>query len=169
MEEAPTMEPGTLVAYVSAGGATEAYARVIADVLRSRGHTVDMVDLRRQRVRDLSPYANVVIGTGVRFSMVYRRGKRFLRRRDLKGKRVALYLSSGMAVEDPEKARVRYLDPLVRRHGLSPVMYAAFPGKMFGKEGTLEDQTDTEAVRQWAGELAARLGTARTSTWMALR
>lgn len=151
------MQSKTLVGYVSAGGATEQYARVVADTLRSRGHVVDLVNLRRERVRDLSPYENVVLGTGVRMAMVYRLGKRFLGRKDLKGKRLAVYLSSGVAIDDPDKARERFLIPIVKRHGLDPVMCDAFPGKMPGSGGGLEDRTDDDIARRWAEELAGRL------------
>jgi menaquinone-dependent protoporphyrinogen IX oxidase len=149
----------TLLAYISAGGATEGYAGVIADVLRSRGHTVDLVDLKREKVRDLTPYANVVVGTGVRMAMVYRKGKRFLARKDLAGKVLAVYLSSGIAIAKPEEAREKFLDPLIERHGLSPVMYIALPGKApGGPGGKLDDRTEPDLARKWAEELADRLG-----------
>ncbi|MBE9566669.1 MAG: flavodoxin domain-containing protein, partial [Proteobacteria bacterium] len=97
---ASEMDGKTLLAYVSAGGATESYAQIVADTLRSRGHVVDVVDLKRDKIRDLSSYQNVVVGTGVRIGMVYRKGKQFLRRKELEGKRLAIFLSSGMAVEN---------------------------------------------------------------------
>jgi menaquinone-dependent protoporphyrinogen IX oxidase len=146
-----------LLAYVSAGGATEQYAHVVAEALRSRGFEVDLVDLKRGRVPDLSGYENVVVGAGVRMAMVYRKGKRFLARKDLAGKRLAVYLSSAMAIDDPSKARDRFLVPLMKRHGLEPVMCDAFPGKLPGSSGKLEDRTDNEVAMRWAEELAGRL------------
>lgn len=154
------MDARTLVAYISAGGATEGYARIIAETLESRGHTVDLLDLRRERVPDLSGYENVVVGTGVRVAMVYRKGKQFLRRKDLKGRRLAVYLSSGMAIAEPEKARERFLAPLIAKYDLAPVMYDAFPGKMPTAGGKLEDRTDPDLARRWAEALAERLSAA---------
>jgi menaquinone-dependent protoporphyrinogen IX oxidase len=151
----------TLVAFVSAGGATREYARTIAEVLTDRGHSVDVIDLSRERVPELSGYGSVVLGMGVRMAMVYRKGKSFLARRDLKGKPLAIYLSSGMAIEDPSKARERFLTPLVNRNGLAPVMFDAFPGKMPGGPGKLEDRTDQQVARKWASDLAERLRDAR--------
>ncbi len=151
------MQKRTLIAYISAGSATERYADVIADTLRSRGHVVDVTDLKREKVPDLSSYENVVVGTGVRIGMVYRKGKQFLRRKDLKGKRLAIFLSSGMAVESAEKSKAKFLDPLVEKYGLDPIMYDAFPGKTPGSGGKLEDKTDPEIARRWAEELVSRL------------
>ena len=140
------MDEKTLVAYISAGGATERYAHIVAETLHSRGHVVDVADLKRDRISDLSLYENVVVGTGVRIAMVYRKGKQFLRRGDLKGKRLAVFLSSGIAVESAERSKAKFLKPLVERYDLDPVMYDAFPGKMPGPGGKLKDTTDPEVA-----------------------
>ena len=150
-------QPKTLLVYVTAGGATEQYARVVAEALRSRGHAVDVVDLKRDRVADLSPYANVIVGSGVRMAMVYRAAKQFLGRKDLEGKRLAVFLSSGIAVQDREKARERFLTPLVTKLSLTPVMYTALPGITPGQAGKGKDTSDLEGARQWALELAGKL------------
>lgn len=154
------MPSRTLLAYVTAGGATERYAQVIADTLRSRGHVVELVDLRRTVVPDLSEYENVVVGAGVRIAMVYRKAKQFLKRKDLRGKRLAVYLSSAMAIKDADKARARFLTPLMERLGLTPVMCDALPGKVPAGGGKLEDRTDADLARRWAEELAERLAAA---------
>ena len=151
------MGSGTLLAYISAGGATEQYADVIAETLRSRGREVKLVDLKREKIPDLSQYDAVILGTGVRMAMIYRRGKQFLRRKDLKGKRLAVYLSSGMAIQDPQKAKARFLAPLIEKCGLTPVMYDAFPGKMPGAGSKLDDRTDADVAREWAEELDKHL------------
>jgi menaquinone-dependent protoporphyrinogen IX oxidase len=147
----------TLIAYVSAGGATEEYARVIAEALRARGRAVDIRDLRREHVADVSSYGEIVVGAGVRMGMVYRKARRFLRRPDVPERRLAIFLSSGVAIGDPAKARERFLTPLVRKYGLSPVAYVAFPGKMIIGPGKLEDRTEPDVARRWAEDLATRL------------
>lgn len=148
----------TLVAYVSAGGATEEYARVVAERLESRGRTVDVVDLKKDKIEDLSQYGSVVLGTGVRVGMVYRKGKAFLRRDDLRGKPLAVFLASGIAIGSPEKSKAKFLTPLVRKLGLEPVAYDAFPGKVPGSSGKPLDDAHLEAAGRWAEELAERLG-----------
>jgi menaquinone-dependent protoporphyrinogen IX oxidase len=151
------MQSKTLVAHISAGGATATYARIIAETLKARGHDVDVVDLKRDKIGDLAAYDCVVAGMGVRMGMVYRRGKQFLRRADLKGKKLGVFLSSGMAIAEPEKARTKFLDPLLRKAGLEPVMCEAFPGIMPSGPGKTEDETDPERARKWAESLADEL------------
>lgn len=148
------MSSRTLVAYITSGGATRGYAELIADVLRSRGHDVVLLDLKREVAGDISRYDLVVLGMGVRMFMVYRKGKQFLARRDLQGKKLAVFLSSAMAIESRQKARERFLHPLIERYGLSPVAYDALPGKMPVAGGKLEDRTDPAAAREWAAGLA---------------
>ncbi|MCK5596831.1 MAG: hypothetical protein KAJ04_05220, partial [Candidatus Eisenbacteria sp.] len=75
----------------------------------------------------------------------------------LEGKRLAIFLSSGIAVENAEKSKAKFLEPLVEKCGLNPVMCDAFPGKMPGFGGKLKDRTDPEIARLWAEELAAKL------------
>lgn len=152
------MAEKTLLAYVSAGGATETYARTISEVLRSRGRQVDVVNMKRERIGDLAPYDSVVVGMGVRMGMVYRAAKRLLRRSDLKGKRLAIFLSSGIAIEDPEKAKAKFLSPIVAKYGLDPLMHDAFPGKMPGPSEKTGGTIDLGRARSWAEELAGKLG-----------
>ena len=149
------MSQKTLVAYFSKGGAAAKYAHVIAETLEARGFPVDQVDLHVDRTPDLQPYENVVIGTGIRVGIVYRMGKRILRRPELKEKRVAVFLASGIAVTDAPRARRRFLEPLMKRFGLTPIAFQAFAGMLPGGEGLkLVDNTDPAAARKWASDLA---------------
>jgi len=67
------MDGKTLLAYISAGGATEGYAQIVADTLRSRGHAVEVSDLKRDKIPNLASYGSVIVGAGVRMGMVYRK------------------------------------------------------------------------------------------------
>lgn len=150
------MDEKILVAYVSKGGAAARYAEVIAEVLRGYGEAVDVVDLRRVKRPPLDGYGRVVLGTGVRIGRVYGRARKFLRGRALKAKKVAVFLASGIAVDEPARAKAKFLDPLVTKAGIEPVMHDVFPGKLPGPNGALEDRTDPELARRWARELADR-------------
>ncbi len=154
----PVMPDKTLVAYATKSGATATYAETIAQVLISRGHPVDVINLTQLRKPDLGPYRNVVLGTGVRIGMVYRRATRFLRRKDLRGKRLAVFLSSGIAIADTQRSKQQFLEPLISKYDLNPMLYDAFPGKTpgAGQENTL----DLKGVARWAEALAAQLSLA---------
>jgi len=150
-----------LVVFVTAGGATERYAGVVAETLRSRGMAVDVANLKKDPVKELSSYSGVVVGTGVRMGLVYMAAKRFLARKDLASKPIAIFLSSGIAVMDRTKARERFLTPLVKKLGLSPVSYAALPGAAPGRTGTADDKVDPDLARAWAEEVATELAGGR--------
>jgi len=147
-----------LVAYASKGGASGSYAGRIAAKLAESGIEADLVDLRSTDVGDLGPYGCIVVGAGVRIGMVYGKARRFLRRRDLAGKRLALFLASGMAVEDPVKAGEKYLLPLVAKYGLSPVKTGSFPGVTPGQGGRRTEEEVRKTVDPWVEDLGALLG-----------
>lgn len=154
----------TLVAYASRGGASERYAGRIAEKLRDRGFEADLVDLRTAGVDDLEPYGSIVVGAGVRIGRIYGRARRFLGRGDLAGKPLAVFLASGMAVQDAQGAARKYLEPLLAKCGLDPVMTGSFPGVMPGPGGRRPEESDPAVVDRWAEELASRLGAARPGT-----
>jgi menaquinone-dependent protoporphyrinogen oxidase len=102
----------TLVAYETKGGATEEAARKLADTLRSKYQLeVDLVDLKEQKVPDLTQYRNVIIGGGVRAGKVYDKALKFLEN-DLSGKHVAFFVSSAEAGTPGsyEKAKVKFVE-----------------------------------------------------------
>ncbi len=151
------MPESVAVVYFSKGGAAARYADVVATELEAAGHAVTTIDLRDARRLALEPYSTIVFGTGVRIGMVYWRARRFLKRKELSNKIFAVFLASGIAVKDPDKARRKFLEPLLARRRLRPVMAVAFPGMLPGAGGKLEDKTDEESARVWARELATRL------------
>ena len=80
-----------------------------------------------------------------------------LRREELKNKKLAIFLSSGVAVEEPETSKRKFLEPLVEKYGLHPVMCDAFPGKLPSDGDELRDTMVPEVARQWAETLALKL------------
>ena len=156
------MSQRTLIAYQTKGGVTGENAALIAEVLRSGfDHQVDLVNLKTEKVPDLAPYENVVVGAGVRVQRPYGRAKRFVRDKRLADKRVAIYFSSAMAGDDPEGATAKWEKKLCGNvEHLKPVACQAFGGRMpFGDK---TDWTDPEKVREWAhrlGEILKHPGT----------
>ena len=104
----------TAVVYFTKGGAAEIYANAVADELVGFGHLVDIINLRQNETPNLTAYDNVILGTGVRIGMVYRRAKKFLKRDELKEKNLAIFLASGIAIDEPERSEEKFLEPLMK-------------------------------------------------------
>jgi menaquinone-dependent protoporphyrinogen oxidase len=153
------VENKTLIAYETKGGATEEAVRKIADILRSKHHLeVDLVDLKEQKVPDLTQYRNLVIGGGVRVGKVYDKALKFLEN-DLSGKRVAFFVSSAEAGTPGsyEKAKIKFVENTLAKYPkINPVAWDAFGGriKILGK--TVTDNTDLAKVEAWAEELGKK-------------
>ncbi len=147
----------TLVAYATKTGVTGENAQIIAEVLSAEfEHQVDLVNLKERKVTDLSPYDNVVIGSGIRIGRWYGPSKKLFKNKGLADKRVVVFLSSGEAGEDAEKATAKYSEKICRKYEhLKPFEFAAFGGRYPGREDT--DWTDPEKVRRWAHELGEKL------------
>jgi len=149
----------TLIAYITKGGATEESARKIADVLRSKYQLeVDLVDLKEQKIPDLTPYQNIVVGGGVRGGRVYGKALKFLEN-DLSGKNVAFFVSSTWAGTPGsyENAKVRFVEKnLAKYPKISPVSTEAFGGRIRYFRKTMVDNTDLAKVEAWAEELGKK-------------
>jgi len=149
----------TLIAYETKGGATEEAARKIAEVLRSKYQLeVDLVDLKVQKVPDLSQYRNVVIGGGVRGGRVYNKALKFLKN-DLSGKRVAFFVSSSWAgtLGSHDEAKVKFVENTLAKYpNINPVSTEAFGGRIRIMRKTMVDNTDLAKVEAWAEKLGKK-------------
>jgi len=152
------MSGKTLVAYASKGGVTRENAEIIAETLREKGFEVDLADLGSSRP-DITPYANVIVGGGVRVQRVYRQARSFLKK-DFGERKVAWFVCSLEVGEDRKSpdARRKYITNLLAKYpNLKVVDSAAFGGRMnmFGKR--VPDFRDPELVKKWAASLASKL------------
>jgi len=153
------MNNKVIVAYYTKGGASEMYAKVIAEILKSNGFMVETYNLA-QNIPDVAAYDTIVIGTGVRMFRVYRRWKKVLKQKALDSKDLFMFLSSGTAIEDPKKAVEKFLHPLVEKYNLKPKSLVSFPGKIPDKWAKLEDQKETmmpDKAKAWAQEIALQV------------
>ena len=149
----------TLIAYESKGGATEEYARKIAEVLGSKFQLeVDLVNLKKQDIKDCFQYQNVVIGGGVRAGKVYGKALKCLEN-DFKSKKVAFFVSSGEA-GDPEKyeeAKVKFVQNVLANYpNVKPVATEAFGGRMKMLWKTVFDNVNLAKAETWAEELGKK-------------
>jgi menaquinone-dependent protoporphyrinogen IX oxidase len=153
------MKSKILVAYFTKGGASEIYAKVIAETLTANGLLVETSNLAND-IPDVAAFETVVLGTGVRMFRVYRRWKKILKQKVLSNKHLFIFLSSGTAIEDPEKAVEKFLCPLVEKYGLKPKSLISFPGKIPGKKAKLDEQKETiepDKAKAWAQEITRQV------------
>lgn len=147
----------TLVAYYTKGGATEEYSKIIAKTLTANGHSVEICNLAHS-IPDVAEFDIVVIGTGVRMFRVYRRWKKVLKQKALRSKHLYMFLSSGTAIEDPDKAVEKFLHPLIQKFDLKPISLVSFPGKIPEKWAKLDSEKETmklEKAKEWAQGIAS--------------
>ena len=149
-----------IVAYFTKGGASEEYANVIADTLKSNGHKVETCNLANN-IPDINDFETVILGTGVRMFRVYKCWKKVLKQKSLKDKNLFLFLSSGTAAEEPEKAVEKYLDPIVKKYDLKPDSLVSFPGKMPEKWAKYDDSKkmtmNPDLAKKWAQEISSQI------------
>jgi menaquinone-dependent protoporphyrinogen IX oxidase len=148
-----------LVAYYTKGGASEEYAKVIAETLKINGQKVETHNLAYD-IPDITGFNILVLGTGVRISRVYRRWKKILKNKTLNKKRLFLFLSSGTAIEKPDEAVNKFLSPLVQKYNLKPESIVSFPGKIPERWAKLDSQKETmkpEVAKAWAMEIINKI------------
>jgi menaquinone-dependent protoporphyrinogen IX oxidase len=153
------MNRKTLVAYFTKGGASEEYAKVIVETLTENGLVVEICNLAHD-IPEVAAFDTVVLGTGVRMFRVYRPWKKVLKQKALSTKQLFMFLSSGTAIEDPDKAVEKFLRPLVEKYDLKPKSLVSFPGKTPEKWAKLDGQKETmkpETAKAWAQEITHQI------------
>ena len=154
------MNSKILVAYFTKGGASEKYAKIIAETLTADGLVVETCNLAHD-IPDIADFDTVVLGTGVRIFRVYRRWKKVLKQKAIKNKALFMFLSSGTAIEDPDKAVDKFLNPIVEKFGLEPKLLVSFPGiipeKWAKNDDSQKETMDPEKAKTWAHEIAKQV------------
>ena len=149
-------EHKTLIAYATRGGTTEDYAKAIGSVLTNEFKMqVDIVNLKKEKNPNLTPYRNVVVGAGIKMFQMHKEGAKFLENTDFGERKVVIFISSLMPRDEVMK---RYVDVLRQKNTLlKPLAVAVLGGRMkvFGR--ITEDKTDIEQSKRWAREIAEQL------------
>ncbi|MHB0884842.1 MAG: flavodoxin domain-containing protein [Bacillota bacterium] len=173
------METKTLVAYASKHGATAEIAERIGQVLRQAGLETDVLPV--DRVGDLAPYREVVLGSAVYIGGWRSAAANFLKARERElSRRLVWLFSSGPTGEGGPAA---FMDDGRLPKGLRPVAErirprdvavfrgAAYPERLNGPErfvmnkvkAPLGDFRDWDAITSWATAIAEDLRAAAGS------
>jgi menaquinone-dependent protoporphyrinogen oxidase len=129
----------TLIAYATRYGATTGTSEEIAKVLLEEGFDVKVVNLKEEKIRDISEYDLIIVGSGMQMGKWTSESDDFLRRfnKDLDQKKFALFVSSMKTVseregkmKDVEEIRKVALEDKVTQFNLHPVALGLFGGVM---------------------------------------
>ena len=94
----------TLVCYGTRYGSTGDIAERIGEILREKGVSVDVVDLKKRRVEYLGDYDLIVVGSGIQANKWTKEPRKFLEKNKevLSRKHVAIFVSCASA-NDPTR------------------------------------------------------------------
>jgi len=131
-------KPKILIAYGTRYGATTGTAEEIAKVLQGEGFEVKVVNLKEEKVKDISEFELVIIGSGMKIDRWTSKAKDFLKKfsKDLKEKKVAIFVSSGGRAlmeykgeqEEINRITKKYLEDKAVKYYLNPIAMTMFGG-----------------------------------------
>lgn len=136
------MTERALVCFGTRYGSAGEIAEKIAESLRERGAQVDVVDLKKGKVKNLATYDLVVIGSGIQMGKWTKHPLKFIKKnRDtLSHKKVALFVSC-MTARLPDKrdqSRRDYLDAIVEDYPeITLISMGLFGGLIDATKGNL--------------------------------
>ena len=141
----------TLIVYGTRYGATTSTSEEIAKVLQSEGLEVTVVNAKEEKIKDISPYELVIVGSGMQFARWTGEAEDFLKRfqKELAQKKVALFISTMKTVseregktEELEKTRKIELEDKVTKYNLQTVSLGFFGGVLdFNKMNIITRKT----------------------------
>lgn len=128
----------TLIVFCTRYGATASTSEEIAKVLQEEGFDVHVVNARKEKIRSISDYELVIVGSGMRLMRWCGEADKFLKKfqDELRQKKTAIFVSSGTRViyqhegdtETLEKEWKKNLVDKVEKYSLNPITLATFGG-----------------------------------------
>ena len=127
----------TLIVYGTRYGATTGTSNEIAKVLREAGFEIKVVNTKKEKIRDVSEYELVIVGSGIRMGKWTDEADDFLKKfhRELEQKKLAIFVSSMKSVseregktEDLASSHKIALEDKVAQFSLHPIALGFFGG-----------------------------------------
>jgi menaquinone-dependent protoporphyrinogen IX oxidase len=132
------MSKKVLIVYGTRYAATESTSEEIAKVLGEAGLDAAVINAGKDKVKDISAYDMVIVGSGMQMAKWTGDAENFLKKfiKELAQKKTAIFVSSAAEAlmkfdkndAELEKARKSYLDDKAALYGLNPVSMAMFGG-----------------------------------------
>jgi menaquinone-dependent protoporphyrinogen oxidase len=129
----------TLIVYGTRYGATTDTAEKIAKDLREEGFEVQLADLKKEKIKDISPFDLIIVGSGMQITKWVGEVEDFIKKfkGTLSQKKLAIFVSSGKATleregktEEIAKLYKQNLQDKVDKYNLHPITTAMFGGIM---------------------------------------
>jgi len=127
-----------IIVYGTRYGATEGTSEEIAKVIRSEGLDVKVVNAGKEKVKDISAYDLVIVGSGMQMAKWTGAAENFLKKfqKELSQKKVAIFVSSAAQAlheyekkdDEIEKAKKQYLEEIAAKYNLNPISMVIFGG-----------------------------------------
>ena len=127
-----------IIAYGTRYGATASTSEEIGKVLREEGFEVRVVNLKKEKVKDISDYDLVIVGSGMKIMRWTGEAEKFLKKfqKELRQKKSVIFISSGAQavfkhdgnIEEMENARQKYLVEKAEKYRLEPLLMEIFGG-----------------------------------------
>jgi menaquinone-dependent protoporphyrinogen oxidase len=105
-----------LIAYGSRYGSTEEIASKLAGFLEEEGIESTVLDVKKnRRWPNLEDYDGIIVGSGVKITKWMREPLEFLKRKkeELRGKKLALFVSCMSMLQDPDYAKEELLEKVI--------------------------------------------------------
>jgi menaquinone-dependent protoporphyrinogen IX oxidase len=129
--------PRGLIVYGTSFGATKGTSEEIARILREENFDIRIVNAGEEKVKDISEYELVIVGSGLAHCRWNSQAEDFLKRfhKELEHKELAIFVSSVAAIAEREgnteevaKTRKIALEDKISKYGLKPIMTGLFGG-----------------------------------------
>jgi menaquinone-dependent protoporphyrinogen IX oxidase len=126
-----------LIAYGTRYGATTGTSEEIAKILKEEGFDTKIVNLKEEKIKNISEYGLIIVGSGVACGKWVNEAEDFLKkfRKEFDNKKLALFVSSvePIAKKEGNTAEVAKmhkidLEDRVSKYGLKPVSIGFFGG-----------------------------------------
>ena len=132
------MAKKALIVYGTRYGATETTSEEIAKVLQGEGLEVKVVNAKKEKVKDISPYDLIIVGSGMQMGKWTGEPENFLNQfqKELANKKVAIFVSSAAQAliehekktEEIENNRKQNLEEKAAKYNLQPISMVTLGG-----------------------------------------